>query len=60
MPEKLISYAIPTLSEFAEGAENILLKARMADLVWMRKRRRAIGFAHLANDCSHSSLTSGE
>lgn len=50
MPEDLTSDEIATLSGFAEGAENTLLKARVADIVWMRERRRGIAFAHMAID----------
>lgn len=50
MPEDLTSEEIAALSEFAEGVENTLLKARIADLVWLRERRRGIAFAHLAID----------
>lgn len=50
MPEDLTTDEIAALSEFAEGVENTLLKARVADLVWLRDRRRGIRFAHLAID----------
>ena len=50
MPEDLTSDEIAALSEFAEGVENTLLKARVADIVWLRERRRGIAFAHMAID----------
>lgn len=50
MPEDLTTDEIATLSEFAEEVENTLLKARVADIVWLRERRRGIAFAHMTID----------
>jgi hypothetical protein len=50
MPEDLTSDEIAALSEFAEEVENTLLKARVADIVWLRERRRGIAFVHMAID----------
>jgi len=50
MPEDLTSDEIAALSEFAEQVENTLLKARVADIVWLRERRRGIAFVHMAID----------
>ena len=50
MPEDLTTDEIATLSAFAEDVESTLLKARVADLVWLRERRRGIAFAHMAID----------
>lgn len=50
IPEDLSTDEVASLSEFAGSVTNPLLKARLADIVWLRDRRRGIAFAHMAID----------
>lgn len=46
--EDLSTDEIASLSELAGGVTNPLLKARLADIVWLRERRRGIVFDYMA------------
>jgi hypothetical protein len=48
--EDLSTNEVASLSELAGGVTHPLLKARLADIVWLRDRRRGIAFAHMAID----------
>ena len=50
IPEDLSTDEVASLSELAGSVTNPLLKARLADIVWLRDRRRGIAFAHMAID----------
>lgn len=50
IPEDLLTDEVASLSELAGGVTYPLLKARLADIVWLRDRRRGIAFAHMAID----------
>ena len=50
IPEDLSTDEVASLSELAGGVTNPLLKARLADIVWLRDRRRGIALAHMAID----------
>ncbi|KQN76352.1 hypothetical protein ASF04_25480 [Duganella sp. Leaf61] len=49
-PEDLSTDEVASLSELSGSVTNPLLKARLADIVWLRDRRRGIAFAHVAID----------
>jgi hypothetical protein len=49
-PDGLAREQISLLAEFAEGVRHDLLRARLADLVWLKDRRRGNGFAYMAID----------
>lgn len=48
LPEDLTPADISLLAELAPTLRHGLLRARLADLVWFRDRRKGIGFAHMA------------
>lgn len=48
LPEDLQAANIGLLAEFAPTLQHPLLRARLADLVWLRDRRKGVGFAHMA------------
>lgn len=48
LPEDLTSADIRLLSEFAPTLQHPLMRARLADLVWLRDRRQGVEFAHMA------------
>ena len=50
IPEDLSTDEVASLSELAGSVTHPLLKARLADIVWLRDRRRGIAFAHMAID----------
>jgi len=48
LPEDLTFAEIGLLAELAPTVRHGLLRARLADLVWLKDRRKGIGFAHMA------------
>jgi hypothetical protein len=50
LPEDLAPCEIELLASSAPTVKNDLLRARLADLVWMKDRRKGIGFARMAID----------
>jgi hypothetical protein len=49
-PDALSSDEVALLAGLAGGVRHDLLRARLADLVWLRDRKRGIAFAHMAID----------
>jgi hypothetical protein len=54
IPEDLSDTDITFLSEIVDGIDDPWLKARLADLVWIRKRPRDVSFALMAIDSYRS------
>jgi len=54
IPEDLSDIEITFLSEIVGGISDLWLKARLADLVWIRKRPRDVSFALMAIDSYRS------
>lgn len=54
-PEDLKSDQIDLIAELANIVNHQLLRARLADLVWLKNRRKGIAFARMAIDayCTH-------
>lgn len=50
IPEDLSADEIELLASLAAEVKNNLLRARLADLVWMKARKKGIAFAHMAID----------
>ncbi|TFW31755.1 DUF4209 domain-containing protein [Massilia horti] len=50
IPDDLSQADIDLLGSFCAEVKNDLLRARLADLVWMKDRRKGIGFARTAID----------
>jgi hypothetical protein len=50
IPEDLTAVHIDLLAELAPGLQHPLLRARIADLVWLKARRKGVAFAHMAID----------
>lgn len=48
VPEHLTTADISLLADLAPTVKHALLRARLADLVWLRDRRRGVAFAHMA------------
>ena len=48
LPEDLSPEDIEIMGAFAPTVEHPLLRARLADLVWFKDRRKGIAFAHMA------------
>lgn len=48
LPEDFTLPEIGLMAELAPTVQHPLLRARLADLVWLRERRRGVGFAHMA------------
>ena len=50
IPEDLSTDEVASWSELADSVTHPSLKARLADIVWLRERQRGIAFAHMAID----------
>jgi hypothetical protein len=50
LPEDFTWAEIGLMADFVPTVQHSLLRARLADLVWLRERRRGVGFAHTAID----------
>lgn len=50
LPEDLRAAEIGLMADLAPSVQHPLLRARLADLVWLRERRRGLGFVHMAID----------
>lgn len=48
LPEDLSIADVGLLAEFAPAVKHPLLQARLADLIWLRDRRKGVAFAHMA------------
>ncbi|MFC3461510.1 DUF4209 domain-containing protein [Massilia haematophila] len=48
VPEHLTAADISLLADLAPTVEHALLRARLADLIWLKDRRRGVAFAHIA------------
>jgi len=48
LPEDLTRADIDLMAHLAPTVKHPLLRARLADLVWLRDRARGVGFAHIA------------
>jgi hypothetical protein len=48
LPEDFTFGEIGLIADFVPTVQHSLLRARLADLVWLRERRRGVGFAHMA------------
>jgi hypothetical protein len=50
LPEDLVAADIGLMADLAPTVQHPLLRARLADLVWLRERRRRVRFVHMAVD----------
>jgi hypothetical protein len=50
IPEDLSAEEVEMLAGLAADVKNDMLRARLADLVWMKARKKGIAFAHMAID----------
>jgi hypothetical protein len=48
LPEDLTEIDVHLMAELAPTVQHALLRARLADLVWLKDRRQGIRFAHMA------------
>jgi hypothetical protein len=48
LPEDFTAADVGLMADFAPTVQHPLLRARLADLVWLKERRRGIAFAHMA------------
>jgi hypothetical protein len=48
LPEDLTAANVSLLAEFTPTLQHTLMRARLADLIWLRDRRLGVGFAHMA------------
>ncbi|OVZ64369.1 hypothetical protein CDO46_09165 [Pigmentiphaga sp. NML030171] len=48
LPEDFTAAEVGLMADLAPTVQHPLLRARLADLVWLKERRRGIAFAHMA------------
>ena len=48
LPDDLTGTEIALMADIAPSVHHAPLRARLADLIWLKDRRRGIGFAHMA------------